>query len=156
VIYRPDRDFAVEYFATIPSIVPTVCCDLPGFIPTLTIYLTNHLALLLIPANVILMVVVSALVGSNIALSRFAYDNKPTGIKSRWPGGLGAIMGLFTACPTCAGLFLGNVIQATGTELMAVTLANYQPLFLGLTLPTLFGSNYAIVRSLRHLLYGQL
>lgn len=154
IIYRPDMDFAAEYFATIPSIVPTVCCDAPGFIPYFTVYLTHHLGMLLIPANIILMVLVSALVGQIIALGRFAYDIQRKGIGGLWLGGFGALTGLFTACPTCAGLFLGNLLQVAGTGALAVVLASYQPLFLGFTFPVLIGSSCSITRSIRELLYG--
>ncbi len=154
IIYRPDRNFAADYFVNIPSIVTTVCCDGPGFIPIFTVYLTNHLGLLLIPMNVILMMVVSLLVGLNVALGHFTFDNKPKGVGLRWVGGFGAIIGLFTACPTCAGLFLGNLIQTAGTEALAMSLAIYQPWFVGLTFVVLVGSNYLLVRSIRQALYG--
>jgi hypothetical protein len=154
IVYRPDRDFAVEYFAAIPSIVTTVCCDAPGFIPVFTVYVTNHLGLLLVPVNVILMVAVSALVGHNVAVGHYVFDNRPKGVGLRWLGGLGAITGLFTACPTCAGIFLGSLIQTAGTEAMAATLAIYQPLFIGVTFFVLIGSNYLLVRNIRQVLYG--
>jgi len=154
IIYRPDRNFAIEYFVSIPSIVTTVCCDRPGFIPVFTVFVTNHIGLLLIPVNVILMVAVSLLVGHNVALGHFTFDNKPKGVGFRWLGGFGGIIGLFTACPTCAGLFFGNLIQTAGTEAMAITLAIYQPLFVGLAFPILVGSNYLLVRSIRQALYG--
>jgi hypothetical protein len=155
IIYRPDRDFAVEYFAVIPSIVTTVCCDAPGFIPVITVYVTNHLGLLLIPANVILMLLVSALVGHNVALGHYVFDNKPKGASLHWLGGVGAITGFFSACPTCAGLFLGSFIQTAGTEALAAALMVYQPLFVGVTFIVLIGSNYLLVRRIRQALYGK-
>jgi len=154
IIYRPDLDFATEYFAHIPSIVVTVCCDRPGFVPYFTIYLTHHLGILLVPINAILLMLVSALVGQNITLARFAYDSQHKGISSFWLGGFGAVTGLFTACPTCAGMFLGSLLQVAGTEALALMLAPYQPFFLGFTFLALIASNYAIVRSLRQVLYG--
>jgi hypothetical protein len=154
IVYRPDRDFAVEYFAVIPSVVTTVCCDAPGFIPVFTVYVTNHLGLLLVPVNVILMVAVSALVGHNVAVGHYVFDNRPKGVGLRWLGGFGAITGLFTACPTCAGIFLGSLIQTAGAEALAATLAIYQPLFIGVTFFVLIGSNYLLVRSIRQVLYG--
>ena len=154
IIYRPDRNFATDYFVNIPSIVTTVCCDGPGFIPIFTVYLTSHLGLLLIPMNVVLMILVSLLVGHNVALGHFTFDNKPKGVSFRWVGGFGAIIGLFTACPTCAGLFLGSLMQTAGTEALAMTLAIYQPWFVGLTFVFLVGSNFLLVRSIRQALYG--
>jgi len=154
IIYRPDRNFAAEYLARIPSVVTTVCCDGPGYIPVFTVYLTNHLGLLLIPVNVILMIIVSLLVGQNVALGHFTFDNKPKNGGLRWLGGFGALIGLFTACPTCAGLFLGSIIQTAGTEALAVTLAMFQPWFIGLTFLILVGSNYLLVKSIRQAFYG--
>jgi len=154
IIYRPDRNFAAEYLARIPSVVTTVCCDGPGYIPVFTVYLTNHLGLLLIPVNVILMIIVSLLVGQNVALGHFTFDNKPKNGGLRWLGGFGALIGLFTACPTCAGLFLGSIIQTAGTEALAVTLAMYQPWFIGLAFLILVGSNYLLVKSIRQAFYG--
>ena len=154
IIYRPDRNFAAEYLARIPSVVTTVCCDGPGYIPVFTVYLTNHLGLLLIPVNVILMIIVSLLVGQNVALGHFTFDNKPKNGGLRWLGGFGALIGLFTACPTCAGLFLGSIIQTAGTEALAVTLTMYQPWFIGLAFLILVGSNYLLVKSIRQAFYG--
>ena len=154
IIYRPDRNFATDYFANIPSVVTTVCCDGPGFIPMFTVYLTDHLGLLLIPLNVILMIVISLLVGLNVSLGHFTFDSKPKGVSFRWMGGFGAIIGLFSSCPSCAGLFLGSLIQTAGTEALAMTLAVYQVWFVGLTFGLLVGSNYLLVRSIRQALYG--
>jgi hypothetical protein len=155
IIYRPDRNFAVDYFANIPSIVVTVCCDRPGFIPVFAVYLTDTLGLLLIPINVILMIVVSLLVGVNVALAHFTFDNVQKGVGLRCLGGFGAVIGLFTACPTCAGLFLGSLIQTAGTEALAVTLAIYQPWFVGLTFLLLIASNLLLVRNIRQTVYGR-
>jgi len=154
IIYRPDRDFAIEYLVHIPSVVTTVCCDGPGYIPIFTVYVTNHLGLLLVPVNVILMILVSLLVGHNVALGHFMVNKKSTSCGLRWLGAFGAIIGLFTACPTCAGLFLGSIIQTAGTAMLAVALAIYQPWFIGLTFLLLTGSNYLLVRSIRQALYG--
>ena len=154
IIYRPDRDFAVEYLVKIPSVVMTVCCDGPGYIPVFTVYVTSHLGLLLIPVNVILMILVSLLVGHNVALGHFMFDKKSMSNGLRWMGAFGAITGLFTACPTCAGLFLGSIMQTAGTEALAVVLTIYQAWFIGLTFLLLTGSNYLLVRSIRQVLYG--
>ena len=49
---------------------------------------------------------------------------------------LAAVVGLFTACPTCAGLFLASSVGGIGTTL-AVALAPYQLLFIAVTVPVL-------------------
>ena len=101
------------------------------------------------------MVTVSTLVGHNVALGRYVFDNKPVGATLRWLGGFGAVLGLFTACPTCAGLFLGSLIQTAGTEALAAAIAIYQPLFVGAAFLILVASNYLLVRSIRQILYGR-
>ncbi len=154
IVYRPSENFAEEYLAVIPSVVEAVCCNGPGFTPVFTVYLTEHLGLLIIPANVLLMILVSGLVGVNVALAFYQYDQRPKGAGSRWFGGFGAITGLFTACPTCAGLFLGNLIQEVGTTAVAAALATYQPVFIAVTVPLLLGSTVIMTRRLRQSLYG--
>ena len=154
IVYRPMENFSEEYLATIPSIVPTVCCDRLGFIPVFTVYLTEHLGLLIIPANIILLILVSGLVGLNVALAIYTYEHRPKQARADWLGGLGAATGLFTACPTCAGLFLGNMIQTAGNVAIAAVLAAYQPLFVAVTFPALLASTFVISRRLRSALYG--
>ncbi len=154
IVYRPMENFAAEYFAVIPSVVPTVCCAGPGFIPVLTIYLTEHLGLLLIPANILLMIVVSGLVGVNTVLALYTFENRPKRAGAQWFGGFGAITGLFTACPTCAGLFLGNLIQSAGLVSATALLASYQPIFIAVTFPLLLASVMLMTRRLRQALYG--
>lgn len=154
IVYRPDQNFSVDYLATIPSVVPSVCCGSFGYIPMFTVYLTEHLGLLIIPANILLMVIVASFVGLNTALAVCTYDNRPKGADIHWLGGLGAATGLFTACPTCAGLFLGNLVQAAGTLAAATVLAAYQPLFIIATFPLLFASTILMARRLRQSLYS--
>ncbi len=154
IVYRPEQNFAIDYLAEIPSVVVTVCCGGVGFVPVFTVYLTEHLGLLIIPASIILMILVSGLVGVNVALAVYEYDNRPRGAGPRWFGGFGAVTGLFTACPTCAGLFLGNLIQGMGTAAVAAVLAGNQPIFLAMTFPLLVLSTYLMGRRLRQALCG--
>jgi hypothetical protein len=154
IIYRPTQNFVQDYFAAVPSVVPIVCCDLPGFIPLFAIYLTEHLGLLIIPANVLIMIAVSSLVGINVALAWYAFTKRPRHVGAYWLSGLGAAVGLFTGCPTCAGLFLGSMIQAAGNVAIASVLAEYQPVFIAMTIPLLLASTYLLIRRLKITLYG--
>lgn len=149
IVYQPADDFSKLYGAVIPSIVVIVCCGGPGYIPIVTVYLTEHLGLLIIPANILLLILVSGLVGLNTALALYEFHNRPKGAGGRWLGGFGATTGLFTACPTCAGLFLGGLVQGVGTTAAATVLASYQPLFVAATLPLLIASVLLIARRLR-------
>ncbi|MDG7022257.1 MAG: hypothetical protein JRN07_02535, partial [Nitrososphaerota archaeon] len=49
----------------------------------------------------------------------------------------GAAVGLFTACPTFAGFFLAESIGGLGATTLAVALAPYQALFIGVSIPLL-------------------
>ena len=154
IVYRPAENFAVDYLADIPSIVVTVCCGGTGFVPVFTIYLTEHLGLLIIPANIILMILVSSLIGLNASLALHHYNNRPKGADAGWFGRFGAITGFFTACPTCAGLFLGNLFQGVRTVTVASVLATYQPMFVAATLPLLVLSTFLLARGSKHAIHG--
>src|SRR5919108_1087955 len=77
LIYRPDVSFT-ERGISVPSLDLTPCCGAPGYMPMLTVYITDHFLILIIPINVILATVVSLLVGFNVALSTFAFRLKKT------------------------------------------------------------------------------
>ncbi|MGA2790573.1 MAG: hypothetical protein ABSF00_07380 [Candidatus Bathyarchaeia archaeon] len=120
VVYRPMEDFAQEYFTQIPSAVLAVCCGSAGLVPVLTVFVTNHLGLLIIPANILILTAVSVLVGLNATLTVCEYHNRPRDASGRWLLGLGAITGLFTACPTCAGLFFSTIVVALGSSALVI------------------------------------
>lgn len=148
VVYQPTVDFVAAYGATIPSVVVTPLKAAPLYTPVVTVYLLNHLGLLLVPLTIVLAVVVSALVGLNSALAVFAFDSRSKGASRSWVGGIGALVGLFTGCPTCAGLFFANILGGTGAVSFATILGYYQPVFVVLSLPVLVASLFLISRSL--------
>jgi len=120
IVYSPLENFAGEYLVRVPSAIVAVCCGDAGFIPVLTVFLTNHLGLLLIPADILILVVVSGLVGLNAALIVCQYDNRPRSPSRRWLLGVGAACGLFSACPTCAGLFLSILVLGVGPSVLVL------------------------------------
>lgn len=103
LVYRPNEVFSQIYGVSVPSwhIVP--CCGTTGYVPIFLTYITEQFGLLIIPLNLILLLTVSTLVGINIALAVFAYDNRPKNANANWFSSFGAITALFTGCPTCAG-----------------------------------------------------
>ncbi len=147
LIFRPLENFAVEYSAKIPSLIIAVCCGSIGLVPVLTVYLTNHIALLLIPLNVLILIAVSALVGLNTSLVAYEYDNRPRSSSRRWIFSLGAVTGLFTACPTCAGLFFSSLITGVGSTALAV-LPSTQLLLVAGTILVLVGAGYVSTRAI--------
>lgn len=148
IVYQPTVDFAQAYGAILPSALIGPCCGPLLYTPIVTVYVVNHLGLLIIPLTTILLVTVSVLVGINFALAAFAFGNRVRGSGRSWVGGLGAIVGLFTGCPTCAGLFFANLIGGTGAVTFASLLAYYQPFFVALSIPVLLATPYLISRSL--------
>ncbi len=148
IVYQPSVNFSQAYSADIPSALLGPCCGPPLQIPIVVVYLTEHLGLLLIPLSLILLVAVSTLVGLNVALASFAYSSRLRRSGKGWLGGLGAVVGLFTGCPTCAGLFLANVVGGAGAVAAATALASYQPLFIGVSIPVLVATPFLISRSL--------
>lgn len=148
VVYQPSVDFVQAYGATFPSAIVATCCGSPFYVPVVTVYLVNHLGFLFIPLTVILLFAVATLVGLNLALVSFAYDNRAQGVGRGWLGGLGAMIGLFTGCPTCAGLFFANFLGGSGAVTFATLLGYYQPVFILLSLPILAVTPYLVSRSL--------
>lgn len=151
LVYRPDISLT-ERGITVPSTEIIPCCSLPGYVPMFTAYLTDHFLILVIPVNVMLAVVVSALVGFNISLSIFAYRlRQSVGKKNTVVSGLGAAAGLFVGCPTCAGsLFsalLGIGIAGAGTS--AAALAPFQTLFIAASVPALIVAPFVMARGIR-------
>lgn len=148
VVYQPGVDFVQAYGASFPSAIIVPCCGSPLFAPVLTVYVVNHLGLLVIPLTALLLIAISVLVGLNFALAAFAFDNRARGAGRGWIGGLGAVVGLFTGCPTCAGLFFANVLGGAGAVAVATGLASYQPVFILVSLPVLAITPYLISRNL--------
>ena len=148
IVYQPTVDFVQAYRASFPSVLIGACCGPPLYTPTLTVYVVNHLGLLIIPLTVLLLVVVSVLVGLNFALAAFAFSNRVRSTGRSWVGGLGAVVGLFTGCPTCAGLFFANIVGGAGAVSLAAALSYYQPVFIALSIPVLVATPFLISRSL--------
>ncbi|MDA4119528.1 MAG: hypothetical protein OK436_02965 [Thaumarchaeota archaeon] len=148
IVYQPAVDFVQAYGAAFPSVVVAPVFAAPPFSPVVTVYLANHFGLLLVPLTIALLVATSLLVGLNFALVGFAFGNRARGLGKGWVGGLGAVIGLFTGCPTCAGLFFANFLGGTGAVSFATLLGYYQPAFILLSIPVLLAAPYLTSRSL--------
>jgi hypothetical protein len=152
LIYRPDVSFT-ERGIRVPSIDLTPCCAAPGYMPMLTVYITDHFLILIIPINVILATVVSLLVGFNVSLSTFAFRlKKSLQTKTSLAAGIGATSGLFVGCPTCAGSLISAVLGigvagAGGTT--AGAFAGFQTLFMAASIPALIVAPFLSARSIR-------
>ena len=84
LVYQPEVNFAIHYGAEIPSGFVAPCCDGPGYMPKIIVYLTEHIGLQIIPINLVLQVIVSYLVGLNmaIAVSALSISKKGRGMST--------------------------------------------------------------------------
>lgn len=148
VVYQPTLEFSKVYLAQIPSVRPIPCCGAPFFIPMLTVYLTEHLGLLLIPANLVMLLTVSILVGANVSMTAYTLDHRPKQVGKSWMAQIGTVAGLFTACPTCAGLFMASILGGASLTSAVTILAGLQLLFIGVALPALVLSLFLQTRTI--------
>ena len=147
LVYQPEINFSYHYGAVIPSGFVAPCCDSPGYMPQVIIYLTEHVGLNVIPINLVLQIVVSYLVGLNasIAISAYAISKKGRGTST-----IGAVAGLFIACPTCAGSFLSIFIGTASGIALSVTLAHLQTVFIAISIPVLLVTPYIMAKKLQN------
>jgi len=135
-VYKNDISF-IEQGIPVPSANIIPCCNIPGYVPMFTAYITDHFLILLIPINIILAVTVSVLVGFNFALSFYTLKltriskNKTSVFQS-----IGLTGGLFVGCPTCAGSIFSALLGVGAGTTIAV-LALFQTLFIAITIPAL-------------------
>lgn len=148
IVYQPAVDFTQNPGVQIPSIALVQLFGPPLYAPEIVVFLTNHAGLVLIPFTIILVVTISTLVGINLSLASFAYCSRVRGLGKSWVGGLGAIVGLFTGCPTCAGLIFASTLAGPGAVTLALGLNLYQPLLVALSIPILVVAPYLTLRSL--------
>ena len=137
LVFQPGIAFSSVYGVSVPSAVPVVCCGPLGQMPQLVVYLTQQFAILLVPENLILLFAVSWLVGLNAAVASHTYANRPLRPSTGWLWGFGAIAGLFTVCPSCAGFFLMTIIGLGGAVSLALTVASLQSVFVIAGIPIL-------------------
>ena len=152
LVYRANVSFT-EKGIEVPSLDLIPCCGAVGYMPMLTIYITDHFLILIIPLNVILATIVSLLVGFNVALSIYAFRMKKLlQTKTSLAAGIGATSGLFVGCPTCAGSLISallgiGIAGAGGTS--ASVLAPFQTLFIAASIPALVVAPFLTARSIR-------
>lgn len=147
LVYQPDVIFSKHYDVTVPSAHITPCCGEVGYVPKITVYITEQIGLQIIPINLILQIIVSYLVGLNmsIAVNAFSILKKNTGI-----GGIAATTGLFIACPTCAGTFLSLFVSASGTIAFTLAITQLQTIFIAVSIPLLIITPIIMARKIRN------
>lgn len=146
LVYQPEVNFAIHYGATIPSGFIAPCCDGPGYMPKIIVYLTEHVGLQIIPINLMLQIIVSYLVGLNasIVINAYTISKKGRGVST-----IGAAAGLFIACPTCAGTFLSVFVGTASGIALSIALAQMQTFFIAVSIPVLLTTPYIMAKKLR-------
>ena len=144
LVYQPNVNFAIDYAVNSPTWRVATCCGTPAYVPVGLLYLpAQHLGVELFPLSVLLMLIVSVLVGLNVALIVKALRlSRSQNTKGAAGSVLGAAFGLFAGCPTCAAAFFLSMIAGTGATAFSAIIAEYQPLIVALTLPLLTFSIY--------------
>ena len=148
LVYQPEVNFVTHYGATVPSGFVSPCCDAPGYMPKIIVYLTEHVGLQIIPINLVLQIIVSYLVGLNavIAVNAYTISKKRSGMSS-----IGAATGLFIACPTCAGTFSSIFIGTASGIALSIALTQLQTVFIGISIPVLLVMPFVMAKKLRNL-----
>ena len=146
IVYQPDVVFSYHYNAIIPSAHLNSCCGEPGYMPEIIIYISEHVGLQIIPINLVLVVAVSYLVGLNtsLAINAISITKKSGGLSS-----IGAITGLFVACPTCVSTFFAIFNGSTTAVAFTVLLTHLQTLFIGITIPILLLTPIIIAKKIK-------
>ncbi len=139
IVIQPGVDFAAAYGASgVGSWSSVPCCGDVGTLPEAALYVPPaHLAVQLVPLSLLLLFIVPPLVGLNLSIALFSVRKTVARVTGRWMVACGAAVGLFTACPTCAGFFLAESIGGIGATTLAVALAPYQALFIAVSIPLL-------------------
>lgn len=143
LVYQPEINFSIHYGAEIPSGFIAPCCDELGYMPKIIIYLTEHVGLQIIPINLVLQVVVSYLVALNAAISINMISKREGSV-----GTVGAVTGLFIACPTCAGTLSSVFIGTASGIALSVALSQLQTLFIGISIPILLVTPFIMAKKL--------
>jgi len=148
LVYQPEVIFSYHYGAIIPSAEIIPCCGQPGYVPSILVYITEHIGLQIIPINLVLQITVSYLVGLNttIAISTIALSKK-----GRSLSGIGATTGLFIACPTCVGTFLSIFIGTASGIALTIAITHLQTLFIAITIPILLVTPFILANRLKNL-----
>ena len=153
ILYKPDINATDFGFPNPPYAEISPCCNVPGYMPMILVFFTEHIGLQIIPLNLVLLVAVSFLVGINFALASATYFIAK---KSSKIGSVGAVTGLFVGCPTCAGtafmlLFgLGASASTTATTIFLTTHEiQLQTIFIAVSIPILLITPLIMARNIR-------
>ena len=142
ILYRPEGLLSMHDNGgiAVPSVIITSYGP-TGYVPIFSFYFTEYLGVLIIPINLLIAVFISSLVGVNVVLSAYAFKNLKNAISNKSKGTtislLGASIGLFSACPTCATFYIFSSISASITSTIVSFAGVLDILFLIISVPLL-------------------
>jgi hypothetical protein len=149
IVFQPALSFSDLYHVGIPSLAVATCCGTIGETPQFVMLVTQHLGLILVPLNLLLLFSISWLVGLNASFASFALSFRRKNPGIGWVGGFGAFIGLFTSCPTCGGLAIISLLGGTGTLSASFFLGPLQAVFVIVSIPILAATPMVTARWLR-------
>lgn len=155
LVYQPSVNFLYTYSASSTSWNAIACCGSPGTVPALVVYLLPqaHLALQILPLGALFQFVFPILVGFNLTIVSYSLRSRQTRVTGGWISAVALTAGLFTGCPTCAGLFLASTLGGAGATAFALALAPYQALFVVISIPVLLLSPILVAESMKKSMY---
>ncbi len=151
IVFQPDLDFSNLYHVSVPSLAIATCCGPIGETPQLAMLVTQHLGLILVPLNLLLLFSISWLVGLNASFASFALSFRRKNMGIGWVGGFGAFIGLLTSCPTCGGLAIISLLGGTSTLSASFFVGSLQTVLVLVSIPALAATPMATARWLRSL-----
>ena len=151
IVFQPALSFSDVYHVGIPSVAIAACCGPIGETPQVVAYITQHLGLIFVPVNLLLLFSISWLVGLNASFASFVVSLRTKNARMSWFTGVGAFLGLFASCPTCAGLAIISLLGGTGALSVSFFLGPLQTVLLLVSVPILITTPLLSARSLLNL-----
>jgi len=151
IVFQPALSFSETYQVGIPSYAIATCCGPVGEMPQVAAYFSQHLGLLFVPVNLLLLFSISWLVGLNASFASFVVSLRAKNARMSWFGGVGAFIGLFASCPTCAGLAIISLLGGTGALSVSFFFGPLQTVLLLVSIPLLITAPLLSARSLLNL-----
>jgi hypothetical protein len=162
LVYRSENFSALYGVVNVPS-TNLITYGPMGYVPTVTIYLTQHIGILIIPVNLLIAVAVTALVGFNFVLSIYAFMNRPRSFSRTsntktmsFLSVIGATTSLFAGCPTCASLYIFSVAGPSSlAPAIAAFTVTFYALFLLVSIPLLVFTPFLTAINIRKMIFGR-
>lgn len=131
-----------------------------GYAPSIALAITDYVGLLIIPVNLVILCVISALVGLNAVLLACAFINRPRKNALQSDGshhldgspfmaGVGASAAIFAVCPTCASLYIFGILTGSFASTITSFGVAFYGLFAAISIPLLLISPIVTAFSIR-------